>query len=87
MQLLDTLGAPSYDQQASVQQHYAFERSPSPNGSIDPILSGRGYHGKTKTEVSVGLHDIPDEDSDTSKQDEIAALPPGWVRPHYRGDV
>ena len=84
-QMMDTLSSPTYDAQAPVQQNYAFERSPSPNGSIDPILSGRSYIGKTKTEVSIGLQELPDEESDSSKQDEIAPLPPGWVR--HRGDV
>ena len=48
-----------------------WERPPSPNGSIDPILSGKGSGGKVKTEISVGLADIMSED-----EDDISALPP-----------
>jgi hypothetical protein len=85
-QMLDTLGPAVYSEQAQVQQNLAYERPPSPNGSVDPILSRQGYIGKTKTEVSVGQHEIPDEGSEQSdKQVEITPLPPGWVQ--HRGDV
>ncbi|KAK5111892.1 hypothetical protein LTR62_004624 [Meristemomyces frigidus] len=49
-------------------------RPPSPNGSIDPILSGIGSVGgrNNKTEVSVGLEQIMAEESE---EDDIAALP------------
>lgn len=85
-QMLDTLGPAMYTEQAQGQQNFAYERPPSPNGSVDPILGRQGYVGKTKTEISVGQHEIPDEESEQSeKQAEIKALPPGWVRD--RGDV
>ena len=86
-QMLDTLGPAMYNEQGHAQQNFGFERAPSPDGSIDPILAGRGYHAKTKTEVSVGQLDIPDEASEQSdKQEEITPVPPGWVLRH-RGDV
>ncbi|KAK3674294.1 hypothetical protein LTR78_005763 [Recurvomyces mirabilis] len=52
-------------------------RPPSPNGSIDPILSGKGSAGRTKTEVTVGLEQIMAEDSE---EDDISALPPYVAR-------
>jgi hypothetical protein len=54
-------------------------RPPSPNGSIDPILSGKGSAGRTKTEVTVGLQRIMAEDDEDS--DDISALPPYVARP------
>ena len=92
-QVMDTLGPATYGEQALAQHNYAYERPASPNGSIDPILNGSGFqrahHGKTKTEISVGLHDMPDEDSTASpsgsdKELEITTLPPAW--PRHRGD-
>ncbi|KAK3068196.1 hypothetical protein LTR53_014441 [Teratosphaeriaceae sp. CCFEE 6253] len=51
-----------------------WDPAPSPNGSIDLILSGKGSArgGKVKTEISVGLRDIMSEDDEG---DGIAALP------------
>lgn len=44
----------------------AFDRPPSPTGSIDPILSGRGFPGgmtgQVKTEISVGHTEIGGND-------------------------
>ena len=52
-----------------------YERPPSPNGSVAPILSGHGArHGHNKTEISVGVHEMPE---DPEKQED---LPPGWTR-------
>ena len=82
-QMLDTLGPAAYSEQVQVQENSAYQRSPSPNGSVDPILTGRGYVGTTKTEVSVGQYEILDEGSEPSdKEREITPLPPSWVRNH-----
>ena len=82
-QMMDTLNPASpgtYSGQTATEPNFGYERPPSLNGSIDPILNS-GYNGKTKTEVFVGQYDIPDEGSeDSDKQDEIAALPPAWTR-------
>ena len=59
-------------------QNFGYERPPSPNGSMDPILSGHIPGGKHKAEVSVGLQEMLAEDPE--KQDDVAPLPPGWVR-------
>lgn len=48
------------------------ERCPSPSGSIDPILSGRGNACKTKTEVSVGMQELSEDDE---KMDHVPGLP------------
>ncbi|KAK5728035.1 hypothetical protein LTR17_012232 [Elasticomyces elasticus] len=58
-----------------------WERPPSPNGSIDPILSGKGSGGKTKTEITVGLRDIM---SESEEDDDIAALPAYKAQPTAR---
>ncbi|KAK0781385.1 hypothetical protein LTR75_014728, partial [Friedmanniomyces endolithicus] len=58
-----------------------WERPPSPNGSIDPILSGKGSGGKTKTEITVGLQDIM---SDEEEEDDIAQLPAYVAKPTPR---
>ncbi|KAK1084562.1 hypothetical protein LTR33_002583 [Friedmanniomyces endolithicus] len=58
-----------------------WERPPSPNGSIDPILSGKGSGGKTKTETTVGLQDIM---SDEEEEDDIAHLPAYVAKPTSR---
>lgn len=54
-----------------------YERAPSPTGSVDPMLAGRGSPGKNKSEISVQVSTDSQE-----KQDEITitAPPPGWVR-------
>lgn len=75
-QILDTI-----DEDAKLQRHsqggqnysgVTFERSPSPTGSVDPILSGKGVGGTSKTKVSVGLEQVmAEEDED----EHIAPLP------------
>ena len=57
-----------------------YERPVSATGSIDPILQGmsKGGIGRTKTEVSVGLQEIIDDERD--RDDDITPLPAGWVR-------
>lgn len=80
-QVMDTLSPTSYSGNPQADQNFAYERPPSRSESIDPILSGQGYVGKTKTEVSVGQYEIHDEESDQSdKQDEISSVHPGWPR-------
>ena len=58
----------------------AYERPPSPNGSLVPILSGHVSGGNRKAEVSVGMQEMMMEDRDQEKQDEITPLPQGWIR-------
>ncbi|TKA68081.1 hypothetical protein B0A55_09315 [Friedmanniomyces simplex] len=58
-----------------------WERPPSPNGSIDPILSGKGSGSKTKTEITVSLQDIM---SDEEEEDGISALPANEVMHRLR---
>lgn len=85
--VMSTLSPASYDEQTPAQKglDFGFGRAPSPNGSVEPILYSPSYSGKTKTEISVGQHEIPDEGSESSdKGENITALPPSWVR--YRGD-
>lgn len=59
---------------------YGYERASSPTGSIEPILNvgSKGSLGGNKTEVSVGLKEVLDDD--TEKEDEIAPMPPSWSR-------
>ena len=51
-----------------------YERAPSPSGSVDPILA-RQSSLKHKSNISVEVHPEIRE-----KEDEITALPAGWVR-------
>lgn len=71
----------SYVTQTQPSHHHTnsnltYERPPSPNGSIDPILSGRGSVGKTKTEISVGMQEL--SAAEQEKRDEITAVSPSW---------
>lgn len=63
---------------------YGYERPSSPSGSIDPILNGgsSGSTGRNKTEVSVGLQEALNGDSE--KEDEISPLPSEWSSRHRR---
>lgn len=89
-QVMDTLspsGEPygsrphSYIAQTQPSHHhtnsnFTYERPSSPNGSIDPILSGRGSVGKTKTEITVGMQELSAVEQ--AKRDEITAIPQSW---------
>ena len=82
-QIMDSLGPSTYAQHGNAQNfgyvhNLGYERAPSPNGSVDPILMNQGPLGKNKTSVSVGLDEMSAEDHE--KQDEVSPLPPGWVR-------
>ena len=44
----------------------SFFRDPSPHGSIDPILSGKAGGNRIKTEISVGLQEMPGESEKSS---------------------
>ncbi|EMC97858.1 hypothetical protein BAUCODRAFT_120782 [Baudoinia panamericana UAMH 10762] len=56
----------------------AMDRPPSPNGSVDPILTGRGRIGRNKTEITVGTHEMYPDDHETQR---IAELPVYIARP------
>lgn len=81
-QMMDTLDPRGPMRQGPAPLH-GYERAPSPTGSVDPILNGcsTGNVGRTKTEVSVGLQEIANEEQE--KEDEIVPLPRGWTR-HQR---
>ena len=74
--VLDTFGPDAVAQRAMRKETSFDERSPSPSGSIDPILSGKGRN-RTKTEVSVGMQEI----SEDSEREYTSALPPYQRRP------
>ncbi|KAK3711865.1 hypothetical protein LTR37_009383 [Vermiconidia calcicola] len=57
---------------------YAFEHPPSPSGSIEPILPDQRPNGKNKKRMSARSQELSLERQET--EDEIAPLPPGWVR-------
>ena len=61
-------------------QNIGYERSPSPSGSFEPILTNQSRLAKNKTEVSVGLENMSAEEEDHEKDIEIERLPSGWVR-------
>ena len=57
---------------------YAFEHPPSPSGSIEPILPDQRPNGQNKKRMSARSQELSLERRET--EDEIAPLPPGWVR-------
>ena len=79
-QMMDTLDPRGAVRQGPVSP-YGYERPPSPTSSIDPILNGgsKGGVGRNKTEVSVGMQEVPSDEAE--KEDEITpSPPPGWAR-------
>ena len=57
----DSIGSEPHVQRNSGNTAFG-GRSPSPTGSIDPILSGKIMKGQYKAETSVGLKEMLDED-------------------------
>ena len=55
-----------------------YERSPSPAGSIDPILQGRTAAGKPFSSVTVGTYELSAENQE--KEEQPSALPSSWTR-------
>lgn len=87
-QMMDTFRVPEDKDEAAMprkqwsEPNSSSERAPSPNGSIDPILSGKGSTGRTKTEVTVGTRNAKSEESD--EDEDVGALPSYVAKPKRR---